>query len=158
MQPLIRLALVLLTLAAGALARTPPAMAGAVPVSAEAAARLINAHRRAHGRARLVVDPRLGQAAALHARDMAAHNRLSHSVAHGNVYARVVALGARPRLVAENVSGGRRTLAAVIRGWIASPGHNRNLLLARASRMGIAAVFEPDTRYGYYWALILAGD
>lgn len=157
MPPITRLVL-LVVLLAGVFAAAPPAAAGPVAVSAGEAARLINAHRRAHGRAGLAVDTRLSRAAALHARDMATHDRLAHSVTRGDVYARVVALGARPRLVAENVSGGRRTLAAVIRGWIASPGHNRNLLLARASRMGIAAVAEPGTRYTYYWALILAGD
>ena len=34
--------------------------------------------------------------------------------------------------------------------------HRANMLLAGATRMGIAAVYTPSSKYKVYWAMILA--
>ena len=56
----------------------------------------------------------------------------------------------------ERVSAGYRTLAEAFSGWRDSPQHNA-VMLAPGSRLGIAAVDRPGTKYRVYWTLIVAG-
>src|SRR3954451_13120565 len=44
----------------------------------------------------------------------------------------------------------------VIARWAASPGHNQNLLMPEARRIGLARADSPGLGYGRYWALVLA--
>jgi uncharacterized protein YkwD len=48
-------------------------------------------------------------------------------------------------------------LAEAFSGWRDSPPHRENMLLKGATRIGIAAVYTPRSKYKVYWALILAG-
>ena len=57
----------------------------------------------------------------------------------------------------ENISAGYRTLAEAFSGWRDSPPHRANMLNASVTRMGIAAVYAPSSKYKVFWALILAG-
>ena len=59
-------------------------------------------------------------------------------------------------MAAENISAGYHTLAEAFSGWRDSPPHRANMLLSGASRMGIAAVYAPNSKYKVFWALILA--
>ena len=43
----------------------------------------------------------------------------------------------------------------MIKGWQASPGHNKNLLLADAEHMGIALVQDPKTEFKTFWTLVI---
>jgi uncharacterized protein YkwD len=61
-----------------------------------------------------------------------------------------------PKRAAENIGAGYHTLAEAFSGWRDSKSHNANMLLAGATRMGIAAVYTPKSKYKVYWALILA--
>jgi uncharacterized protein YkwD len=58
---------------------------------------------------------------------------------------------------AERVSAGYRTLAEAFSGWRDSPKHNSALLAPQAKRLGIAAVDQPGSKYGVYWAFVVAG-
>ena len=60
------------------------------------------------------------------------------------------------KLAAENVGAGYHTLAQAFSGWRDSKPHNANMLLAGATRIGIAAVYTPASKYKVYWTLILA--
>ena len=40
--------------------------------------------------------------------------------------------------------------------WQNSPGHNANLLLARADSVGVAVARNEQTRYKTFWALVIA--
>ena len=60
------------------------------------------------------------------------------------------------KTAAENISAGYHTLAEAFSGWRDSPPHRANMLLKGATRMGIAAVYTPSSKYKVYWALILA--
>ena len=49
----------------------------------------------------------------------------------------------------------RRSLApSSIGRWKASPGHNINLLMPEARKIGLARA-DANNRYGRYWALVL---
>ena len=55
-----------------------------------------------------------------------------------------------------NFSAGYRTFAEAFSGWRDSPPHRANMLNSGVTKMGIAAVYAPNTKYKVFWALILA--
>ena len=119
---------------------------------------IINAYRRSHGLAPLALDARLTSAAQAHCDDMARHDTMSHAVSYGGLPRRMASAGLRPSLAAENVSAGYRTASRAIAGWQQSLAHNRNLLMPGVRRMGLAVAYQPQSRYKYYWTLILAAE
>ncbi len=143
--------------APGAVDPAPQQLAAAPPkLDQETARTTINAYRAHHGLRPLVIEARLTRAAELHAHDLAAHDRISHSGTDGSdPWQRLRRTGYNPRVVAENVGAGQTSLAEVIKGWQESPGHDANLLLADATEMGIALVYDPNTRYRTFWTLEL---
>ena len=56
----------------------------------------------------------------------------------------------------ENISAGYHTLAEAFSGWRDSPPHRSNMLKSGVTKMGIAAVYAPNTKYKVFWTLILA--
>ena len=64
-------------------------------------------------------------------------------------------VGYHAKLAAENVGTGQVTIEEVMKGWEASPGHNKNLLLADAKQMGIALVQDPKTEFKTFWTLVI---
>ena len=118
---------------------------------ADTAAALISQYRAAHGLPPVNVDPRLTAAASAQARTVAEAGTLSH----GRFGSRMDAFGIGG-VSAENLSAGSRTVDRVIARWAASPGHNVNLLMPEARRIGLARADSPGLGYGRYWALVLA--
>ena len=118
---------------------------------ADTAAALISQYRVAHGLSPVSVDPRLTEAAKTQARTVAEAGSLSH----GRFSSRMGAFGINGH-AAENLSAGSRTVDRVIARWASSPGHNENLLLPQARRIGLARADSPGLGYGRYWALVLA--
>ncbi len=98
-------------------------------------ARANEARRHAHLRS-LVADESLTRAAGARARTMAAERQLSHdgwdSVVHGDATA------------GENIAYNYPTADAVMRGWLASPGHRANILRAAYRRIGVGCVVDPS--------------
>jgi uncharacterized protein YkwD len=93
--------------------------------------------------------------AAEQARAMAAHDTLDHNVTK-DFKTRMRASGFDAKVAAENISAGYHTLAEAFSGWRDSPPHRANMLLKGATRMGIAAVYAPNSKYKVFWALIIA--
>jgi uncharacterized protein YkwD len=86
---------------------------------------------------------------------MAARDKLDHNVIR-DFNGRLNGGGYRARTAAENIGAGYHTLAEAFSGWRDSPPHRANMLLSGATRMGIAAVYAPKSKYKVFWALILA--
>src|ERR1019366_2236793 len=86
---------------------------------------------------------------------MAPRDKLAHGAAKPFVV-RLKASGYDAKTAAENISAGYHTLAEAFSGWRDSPPHRANMLLKGATRIGIAAVYTPTSKYKVYWALILA--
>ncbi|MGE3627965.1 MAG: CAP domain-containing protein [Hyphomicrobiales bacterium] len=127
-----------------------------VRLDPEQARRMINEYRAGKGLGPLMLDERLTVAAKRHAVDMASLDRLDHKGSDGSdPWQRAREAGFRPRVAAENVGAGQRSLAEVMDGWRKSPGHDRNLLLRDATHMGIALEVNPRTRFGTFWTLVL---
>lgn len=98
----------------------------------------VNAERKKAGLRGLVPSQALSRAAAAHARDLAQSGRFSHSGSDGSsVGQRVRRQGYGFCFVAENIAKGQGSLDEVLRGWMASEGHRRNMLAKPARDFGL---------------------
>ena len=115
------------------------------------AARLISQYRAARGLGPVSADGSLDGAAAFQARAVAEAGKLSH----GDFVSRMASfrIGGYS---AENLSAGSDTVSGALARWKASAGHNENLLVPQARRIGLARADSPGYGYGHYWALVLA--
>jgi uncharacterized protein YkwD len=124
-------------------------------LDAAAAASMISGYRANNGLPPVALDPVLMSLAQAQAAAMAKRDRLDHGAAKPFVV-RLKASGYDARSAAENIGAGYHTLAEAFSGWRDSPPHRANMLLKGATRIGIAAVFTPLSKYKVYWTLILA--
>jgi uncharacterized protein YkwD len=117
-------------------------------------AELVEAHNRARaeaGRPALEVEARLTAAAREHTRFMAARRQLSHRGRGGSSpFQRIEAQGYRFRRAGENIAVGRFTLDELMRAWLRSPGHRRNILGAFSQ---IGAAYATDEDGTSYWCV-----
>jgi len=124
-------------------------------VDAEAAQSMISGYRGNNGLGALTVDAELMKLASEQAHAMAAHDKMDHDIGRP-FQERIRASGIRGSVAVENISAGYHTLAEAFSGWRDSPPHRANMLNASVTRMGIAAVYAPKSKYKVFWALILA--
>ena len=124
-------------------------------LDAPTAASMISGYRANNGLPPVTVDPDLMKMADAQAQAMAGRDKLDHNVLR-SFSDRLNAQGYRARNAAENIGAGYHTFAEAFSGWRDSPPHRANMLLAGATRMGIAAVYAPKSKYKVFWALILA--
>lgn len=125
-------------------------------VDAAAAASMISGYRRNNGLGAVNIDPVLMQVAQEQAHAMATKNKLGHDV-NGTFKSRLARAGFAGTLAVENVSAGYHTLAEAFSGWRDSAPHRANMLQNGVTRMGIAAVYSPTSKYKVFWTLVLAG-
>jgi uncharacterized protein YkwD len=121
---------------------------------------LVNAARsrsRSCGRERyaaapaLGVSPKLNEAAADHARDMARRKFFEHRGSDGSQPKdRVLRAGYQPRLTGENIAYGPESAEEVVAGWLTSPGHCANIMDSRFHDIGVALAFGRK-RGQIYW-------
>jgi uncharacterized protein YkwD len=124
-------------------------------LDAAAAQSMISGYRQNNGLAAVTIDPTLTRLAQEQAKVMAARDKLDHSA--GRPFQdRIRTSGFDAKVAAENISAGYHTLAEAFSGWRDSPQHRANMLLNGATRMGIAAVYAPNSKYKVFWSLILA--
>jgi uncharacterized protein YkwD len=128
---------------------------GGAQLDPAAAASMISGYRSNNGLGGVSLDPELMKLAEEQARAMASRNKLDHDVVR-RFPDRLKSHGYRAKTAAENIAAGHHTLAEAFSGWRGSPGHRANMLLKGATRMGIAAVHAPRSKYKVFWALILA--
>jgi hypothetical protein len=112
---------------------------------------LINRERARRGLREVTSDRRLRRAATRHARDMVAKGYF----AHGTFTERIAATGyplGRNLVVGENMASGTGRLASpstVVREWMRSAPHRRNILLRRYRAVGVGVVRgSPGRRTG----------
>jgi uncharacterized protein YkwD len=120
---------------------------------AEDMAEMISRYRREHGLSTVRTDPQLTAMAERQAKAMAASGIMDHDIA-GSFSSRVS--GVRMGMASENIAAGTKTWAETLRMWQASPGHNANLLQARADSVGVAVARNDQTRYKTCWAMVIA--
>ena len=120
-----------------------------------AAMSMISGYRANNGLGAVAIDPDLMKLAEEHSRTMAARDKLDHDV--GKAFNQRVRGGRfDAKAAVENVSAGYHTLAEAFSGWRDSPPHRANMLNRNVTRIGIAAVYSPKSKYKVFWTLILA--
>ncbi len=124
-------------------------------LDAAAAASMISGYRANNGLQAVELDVDLMRLAQAQAETMAKRDKLDHGAGKPFLQRRK-ASGYDAKRAAENISAGYHTLAEAFSGWRDSNPHRANMLLSGATRMGIAAVYTPASKYKVYWALILA--
>lgn len=103
-------------------------------------------------------DGLLGAVAASHSRDMADRDYFSHTNLAGlGPTGRLSAAGLSSGSTGENIGAGFTTAAAVMRQWLSSAGHCRNLLNPAFTRIGVGQASQPNSKYRYYWTQLFAG-
>jgi uncharacterized protein YkwD len=143
-------------------------MALAAPVAAsqtDAVLSALNGARAKAGCPALVVNPRLMAAAKGHAKAMAEQNFFGHAGKDGSRFSsRIKRQGYSYRAAAENIAAGQSSASEVVRSWLQSSGHRRNIMNCRMRETGIAVVYQPDDRplrgnrapLRYYWVQVFA--
>jgi uncharacterized protein YkwD len=118
------------------------------------AAQRISAYRAQRGLPPVKVDYALMRAAEEQARALVVMDGLSHDAA-GPFVPRMHRHGIKGA-AAENLGAGAQNAARALERWQASPGHNENLLMPEARRIGLVSAHAPDTRFKHFWVLVLA--
>ena len=124
-------------------------------LDANAAQSMISGYRGNNGLGAVSLDPELMRLAAEQARVMAARDKLDHD-AGKPFQERIRKSGFDAAVAVENIGAGYHTLAEAFSGWRDSPPHRTNMLNAKVTRIGIAAVYAPNSKYKVFWSLILA--
>lgn len=100
----------------------------------------------------------LAQAALKHSDDMQSGNFFSHTGSDGSSAGqRITAAGYSWRAWGENIAAGQSSVATVMSGWMASPGHCANLMNPGFTEIAVACVKGGSgNTYGSYWTMNLA--
>jgi uncharacterized protein YkwD len=115
---------------------------------------IIEAHNKVRSEAKLpslTSNSKLQAAAEAHALDMAIHKKMSHTGSNGSSSIdRIKATGFNYRRAGENVAFGRFTTEAVMKGWLNSPPHKRNIV-GGFSQIGVGCAIAEDGKR--YWCV-----
>ena len=99
----------------------------------------------------LHVDNRLSAASREHALDMGRQRYFSHTSLDGRTpWDRARAAG-YTNASGENIAAGYPTAAAVVQGWLDSPGHCSNIMAPDAADIGVGFANVSGSPYGTYW-------
>ncbi|MGL4325779.1 MAG: CAP domain-containing protein [Beijerinckiaceae bacterium] len=126
--------------------------ASATTRDAAVIARMVSAHRAAHGLGPVRVDGKLNRAAQHHAEAMARQMVMSHD-AGGDFSSRMDSFGVKG-WSAENIAAGYRSANEAFSGWQTSYSHNTNMLKPMMTKIGLASSVGGDGRI--YWTMVLS--
>jgi len=110
---------------------------------------IVNRERVANGCDPVVINSRLAEAARLHSQDQGEHTTMSHIGSDGSTFVERARRAGYDAPIGENVAMGYPTAAAVMEGWMNSPGHRANILNCEARAMGVGVATGADGRL--YW-------
>jgi uncharacterized protein YkwD len=103
--------------------------------------RYTNDARTRNGLPALASNARLMEAARLHAEQMAAHQRMEHTISsarYPTLQSRLVAAGYLYANAAENISWNQPNAQSVVNTWMNSSGHRANILNPQLTEIGTA--------------------
>ena len=100
----------------------------------------------------LTLDPQLNASSDKFAVDLATYNYFSHTGRDGSQpWDRMTREGYIWRAAGENIAAGYTTTRAVVNGWLASPGHCRNIMSANFKNVGVGYGYSATSTYKHYW-------
>ena len=115
---------------------------------------MINQYRGNNGLAPLVWDPTLARVAQAQADQMAGKDRV-HSTEEAGLDRELAGAGIAYGSFLANFSAGYRTFAEAFSGWRESAKHNATMLDRRASKVGLATAYAPNSKYKIFWTLVV---
>lgn len=129
-------------------------VAETVAKASDATLCLLNRERARRGLQPLRIDPKLAGAAVSHSRDMVKRRYFEHESPNGrSPYQRMLATRYVPKgaswTLGENIGWGTESLAqpaALVKAWMASPGHRANILNGRFREIGIGIALGVPVR------------
>jgi len=118
----------------------------------------INQERARYNLKPVIANTRLNTAAQKHSADMAYNDFFSHTGLDGSSpFTRMKREGYFFSYAMENIAAGYGTPESVVKGWMNSPGHRRNLLSPYVKEVGVGYVYVSNdaghVRYYRYWTL-----
>ncbi|TFB12834.1 hypothetical protein E3U55_16985 [Filobacillus milosensis] len=112
--------------------------------------RLTNQERKKNGLSALKIDSRLNEAAQAKSVDMADNGYFSHqSPTYGSPFEMLDQFGINYTVAAENIAAGQKSAAQVVKQWMNSEGHRKNILNDSVTHIGIG--YEPSGNMSPYW-------
>lgn len=114
---------------------------------------LTNKEREKNGLAILEIDHAVEEVAQKKSEDMATHNYFSHtSPTYGSPFEMLQQFGVDYTTASENIASGQKTPAEVVKGWMNSPGHRKNILNEEVTHIGVGYAEN-----GGYWTQLFIG-
>lgn len=102
-------------------------------------------------------DCTVAESAQIHSDDMGRNNFFDHDGSDGSSAGdRLARVGYRFRSWGENIAAGQRDVDSVMRGWLDSPGHCRNIMSPRQAEFGLGYAEGANTEYSRYWTQVFA--
>ncbi|TDH68614.1 hypothetical protein CCR75_000466 [Bremia lactucae] len=112
----------------------------------------VNKERVSRGLSPLCMNMKLQSAAQKHSKDMASNNFMSHTGSNGSSMSkRVSAAGFKWTAVAENVAAGQIDVMAVMKAWMNSAGHRKNILSRKFNMLGCGYAYKARTNLKHFW-------
>lgn len=116
-------------------------------------ARLVNVERGKAGLPSLKLNWELSRVARVKSQDMSDKNYFSHnSPTFGSTFSLIGKYGIVYSAAGENIAYGYNTPAAVMNGWMNSPGHRANILGKQYNQIGVGMV--KNSKGQIYWTQI----
>jgi uncharacterized protein YkwD len=116
----------------------------------------INAQRAGKGLSALAPSAQLTQAAQKQACDNAGRNKMTHTGSDGSkIGTRISRTGYDWGSANENVGYGYKEPGSMLKGWMGSDGHRRNILARGTQDIGIGLATGSDGNR--YWVMVSAG-
>lgn len=107
----------------------------------------------------LTLNSALNASSERHALDMATNNFHDHRGSDGSSAGqRIGEAGFSGSGWGENIAAGYTTAAAVVDGWMTSPGHCNNIMNGSFAFLGAAHAFNASTTFGNYWVQNFGGS
>jgi uncharacterized protein YkwD len=124
---------------------------------------LINAFRKKHSLGALEWNESLAKAARYHAKDMFEDKYFEHESYDRvggklkktyNTFDRVKRfMDAGLFANSENIGSGYDTPEEMLKSWLNSPGHRKNILLPNTKYIGVGYIYAEDDEFGHYWVM-----
>jgi uncharacterized protein YkwD len=110
---------------------------------------LTNQQRQLNGLAPLSVSAKLTQAAQIQANQMASSNTMEHTLPNArypDLVSRAKAVGYSYSWLGENIAFNYPDPEGVVKGWMLSEGHRKNILFADYTEIGVAVALDANGR------------
>ncbi len=111
---------------------------------------LTNQERQKYGLAPLKIDWQLSRVARYKSRNMRDVGYFSHtSPTYGSPFEMMRSFNIQYQSAGENIAAGQTSPEQVVREWMNSPGHRKNILTGRYTHIGVG--YAKGGAYGTYW-------